>query len=220
MVESDQKIAFRPRSATPVATITLEDMGAVASETPNDKPLAITRADDLGLPYQVDLAYYNVGAAYQVGTQYAQRLTTRSTNRTAISAAAVMGDQDAINAAAVILWDAWAGRLAFEFATGLKWAQLECTDIVTLVNDVSSNATGTTADNSGGDTSGNATSGYSAGALMHGPPMNSHLAVWRRNPRMGAGALIHGPHPSSHLAHWRGVGAGHYSSDDAAGLES
>jgi hypothetical protein len=142
MVESDQKVSFRSRSATPVATINVEDMGAVASEKPNDKPLTITRADDLSLPYHVDVAYYNVGASYQVGTQYAQRITTNSTNRVSISAAAVMGDQDAVNAAAVILWDAWAGRLAFEFSTTLKWGQVECTDIVTLVNDKATNAAG------------------------------------------------------------------------------
>lgn len=81
---------------------------------------------------------YNVGGDYQIGSQYARRLTTKSTQRTSISAAAVMSDQDAANAAAVILWDAWAARTQFEFSTSLKWGQVEPTD-VGLLEDGSTN---------------------------------------------------------------------------------
>jgi hypothetical protein len=131
MVESDQKLAFRQRTSAPQATISVADM---VSAKGGESPLLITRVDDLALPYHVDVGYYNIGADYQVGSQYAERLTTQSTQRTSINAAATMTDQDAVNAAAVILWDAWAGRLQFEFSTGLKWGQVEPTDIVTLVN--------------------------------------------------------------------------------------
>jgi hypothetical protein len=131
MVESDQKLAFRQRTSAPLATITAADM---VSAKGGESPLLITRVDDLALPFHVDVGYYNIGADYQVGSQYAERLTTQSTQRTSINAAATMTDQDAVNAAAVILWDAWAGRLQFEFSTGFKWGQVEPTDIVTLEN--------------------------------------------------------------------------------------
>lgn len=134
MVESDTKLSFRQRSATPVFTIPFDDMGAVEDDKPNDSPLVVTLVDDLTLPKQVDVAYYNVGADYQIGGQYARALTSNSTQRTSISAAAVMSDQDAANAAAVILWDARAGRLQFEFSTSLKWGQVEPTDVGYLVD--------------------------------------------------------------------------------------
>lgn len=134
MVESDQKLSFRRRSATPVFTIPIDDMGAVENDKPSDNPLTITLVDDLSLPRQVDVAYYNIGADHQIGTQYARRLTSSSTQRTSISAAAVMADQDAANAAAVILWDTQAGRLQFEFETSLKYGQIEPTDIGMLVD--------------------------------------------------------------------------------------
>lgn len=134
MVESDQKLSFRQRTSTPLFTIPIDDMGAVENDKPSDNPLTITMVDDLSLPKQVDVAYYNIGADHQIGSQYARRLTSSSTQRTAISAAAVMADQDAANAAAVILWDSQAGRLQFEFETSLKYGQIEPTDIGTLVD--------------------------------------------------------------------------------------
>lgn len=49
------------------------------------------------------------------------------------------------------------------------------------------------------------TAGYSAGKLLSGPHMHSHLKHWRG----GAGALLSGPRPASHLAPWH-RNAGHY----------
>jgi hypothetical protein len=134
MVESDTKLSFRRRSATPLATIPVADMLVSDKGKANAQPLTITRADDLALPQRVDVAYYNIGADYQIGGQYQTRQSTKSTQKASISAAAVMTDQQAINAASVILWDAWAGREAFDFATGPKWAAYEPTDIMQLAD--------------------------------------------------------------------------------------
>jgi len=100
------------------------------------------------------------------------------------------------------------------------------------------NSTGSSTDTGAGSsvsdgstgTSAAGSSGYSAGALMHGPPMASHIPRWNRSPNVGhvqdynrsrgAGALMHGPAMASHLAPWRRGGAGHYSDGDAAGLTS
>ncbi len=57
----------------------------------------------------------------------------------------------------------------------------------------------------GGADTGTGTAGYSAGKLLSGPHMHSHLANWRR----GSGALLSGPRPHSHLAPWH-RNAGHY----------
>jgi hypothetical protein len=61
------------------------------------------------------------------------------------------------------------------------------------------------------------TAGYSAGKLLSGPHMHSHLKKWSRG---GAGALLSGPRPASHLAPWH-RNAGHYDAPapgEAGGL--
>jgi hypothetical protein len=62
------------------------------------------------------------------------------------------------------------------------------------------------------------TAGYSAGKLLSGPHMHSHLKTWRRGG--DAGALLSGPRPHSHLAPWH-RNAGHYDAPapgEAGGL--
>lgn len=69
----------------------------------------------------------------------------------------------------------------------------------------------------GGASDGTGTAGYSAGKLLSGPHMHSHLKNWRRG---GAGALLSGPRPASHLAPWH-RNAGHYDAPapgEAGGL--
>jgi hypothetical protein len=73
------------------------------------------------------------------------------------------------------------------------------------------------------DGSGTGTAGYSAGKLLSGPHMHSHLANWRRGGAgalMGSGKLLSGPRPHSHLAPWH-RNAGHYDAPapgEAGGL--
>lgn len=78
-------------------------------------------------------------------------------------------------------------------------------------------ATGQTT-GAGDGTTGTGTAGYSAGKLLSGPHMHSHLANWRQ--RGNAGALMSGPRPHSHLAPWH-RNAGHYDAPapgEAGGL--
>jgi len=75
-----------------------------------------------------------------------------------------------------------------------------------------------------GDGTGTGTAGYSAGKLLSGPHMHSHLATWRGGAgalmHRGTGKLINGPSPHSHLAPWH-RNAGHYDAPapgEAGGL--
>jgi hypothetical protein len=78
-------------------------------------------------------------------------------------------------------------------------------------------------DQSQPDGSGTGTAGYSAGKLLSGPHVHSHLATWRRGGAgalMGSGKLLSGPRPHSHLAPWH-RNAGHYDAPapgEAGGL--
>jgi hypothetical protein len=136
-VESDGKLKFVHRSATPVATITLDDM-VVTPGQGSQNPLQFVRGSEIELPSQINVGYYSVGADYQVGTQYWRRLVgLESNNVQTVDTAAVMDDTQAAVAAAIIGWDAVAGRVTFKFATSYKLstgsipaAQLEPTDII------------------------------------------------------------------------------------------
>ncbi len=128
-VESDTKAKFVKRSATPVATITLDDMGAEVNGKISAQPLVFTRGSEIELPTQINLTYYALASQYQQGMQYARRIsTTQQNNIRSIDTAAVMDDTGAAVAAAIVLWDAIAGRTVFKFSTSYKWAQLEPTD--------------------------------------------------------------------------------------------
>jgi len=93
------------------------------------------------------------------------------------------------------------------------------------LNNLTGSSTGAGTDTSGTstDTSGSTgTSGYSAGKLLSGPHMHSHLANWRRGSGalMASGKLLSGPRPHSHLAPWH-RNAGHYDAPapgEAGGL--
>ncbi len=137
-VESDTKLKFVHRSSTPVATITLDDMGAEVGDKVSTQPLSFTRGSEIELPTQINLTYYAISAQYQPGLQYARRISTSQQNNIqSIDTAAVMDDTQAAVAANIILWDILAGRTVFKFATSYKsvsgsvpLAQLEPTDCI------------------------------------------------------------------------------------------
>ena len=132
-VESDMKAKFVKRSASPAVTITLDDMGAEVNGKVSTQPLVFTRGSEIELPTQINLTYYALAAQYQQGMQYARRISsTQQNNIKSIDSAAVMDDNGAAVAAAIVLWDAIAGRTTFRFSTSYKWAQLEPTDIINL----------------------------------------------------------------------------------------
>lgn len=132
-VESDGQLKFVHRSAAPLATITLDDMGADTGGKNNASPLQFVRGSEMELPSQLNLTYYAVGADYQPGVQYARRLIgLESNNIQSIDTAAVMDDTQAAVAAAIVMWDTVAGRVSFKFATSYKWAQYEPTDVLTI----------------------------------------------------------------------------------------
>jgi len=139
-VESDGALKFVHRSASPVATITLDDMGADTTGKNNASPLAFVRGSEIELPSEIDLTYYALGGDYQPGVQYARRLIgIESNNVVNVDTGTVMDDTQAAVAAAIILWDTIAGRISFKFSTSYKLStgtvpagQLEPTDIITI----------------------------------------------------------------------------------------
>ena len=131
-VESAGVNKFVTRGGASVFDIAEDDLAAhpYGSETPPS--LIKARQQEMELPVELAVQYLETAAAYQIGTQASQRLTTSSQNKQSINLALAMSATKAKQIADVLMYDAWTARTAFDFATGWKYAHLEPTDVGTL----------------------------------------------------------------------------------------
>lgn len=132
-VESGGKVKFVKRGASPAITIAEDDLAAheYGSEPPDTA--LVTRTQEMELPLETDIQYLDTGAAYQVGAQYSQRLTTESENKVSLNFAIAMSATKAKQIADVLMYDAWTGRTQFDFQTAWKHSYLEPTDVIDIV---------------------------------------------------------------------------------------
>jgi hypothetical protein len=86
------------------------------------------------LPHIVNLQFLNKNADYLQGSQQALRMSTRSQQKTAIGVTVVLDDNAARTIAETLLYNAWTERTRFSFSLGRKYAYLEPTDILTLID--------------------------------------------------------------------------------------
>lgn len=134
-VESDGKVKFVKRGGSPVVTIAEDDLAAHEyGATPPDAVI-VTRKQEKELPFEIDIQYLDVGAAYQVGAQYSRRLTKESENKVSINFAIAMSAAKAKQIADVLMYEAWTSRTQFEFHTGRKYSYLDPTDLIGIVKD-------------------------------------------------------------------------------------
>jgi len=132
-VESSGKVKFVKRGASPSITIAEDDLAAHEyGSAPPDTAL-VTRTQEMELPLEMDIQYLDTGAAYQVGAQYSQRLTTESENKVSQNFAIAMSASKAKQIADVLMYDAWTARTQFDFQTGWKYGYLEPTDVIDIV---------------------------------------------------------------------------------------
>ena len=133
-VESDHKIKFVKRGAAPVVTIVQDDRAAHEDGGEFPAHLGIKRLSELELPWMLDVKYTDKGRDYQVGTQYARRITRNANDPRSIELAIVMSADKAAQVALVNLYQPWL-RMQFSFSTSLAYAKYEPTDVVTLPTD-------------------------------------------------------------------------------------
>lgn len=134
-VESDGKVKFVKRGNAAAVTITEDDLAAHEYGSSPPDTLLINRRQEMELPVEVAVQYLDKDAAYAVGSQYAQRLTTDSDNKTSINLAIAMSATKAKQIADVMMYDLWTARTNFEFQTGWKYCYLEPTDVINVVKD-------------------------------------------------------------------------------------
>jgi hypothetical protein len=134
-VESSGKVKFVKRGSSSALTIPEDDLAAHEYGSSLPDTAVIDRKQEMELPLETDIQYLDTGAAYQVGAQYSQRLTTESENKISLNFAIAMSAIKAKEIADVLMYDAWTGRTQFSFQTGWKYSYLEPTDVFSIVKD-------------------------------------------------------------------------------------
>lgn len=132
-VESDGLLKFVKRGKVSNTTVDFEEL--IPRGDGNEETLTITRTQELELPRQVDVIYLNRTADYQAGTQSSQRQTVQAVDYATINLPIVLSDQEAKVVADVSLYNAWVGRVQYQFTLPPKYALLEPSDVITLSKD-------------------------------------------------------------------------------------
>jgi hypothetical protein len=131
-VESEGKVKFVKRGSAPVLEIAEAELAVRAADSAAPDPLPIVRADEADLPRTMVMRYINVENDYQTGSQAASRQTGRATAEVAADLAVVLTDTAAKALADGAIYSAWVARTSAVWSTGLKFAHLEPTDVVTI----------------------------------------------------------------------------------------
>ncbi len=129
-VESDGLLKFVKRGKVSNVTVDFEEL--VTRDGGNDETLTITRTQELELPRQVDVIYLNRTADYQAGTQSSQRQTVQAVDYATVNLPIVLADQEAKVVADVSLYNAWVGRVQYQFTLSPKYTLLEPSDVITV----------------------------------------------------------------------------------------
>jgi len=131
-------LRFVMRGGASAATLAFDDLGAGEGSAAAE-PLPITRRSDIEIPAQVAITYSNFDADYQQATEYSDRLIGTATGVATAQLALAFTAQEAKRIADTRLLD---GALA---ATSIgpvgitqEWAELEPTDVVTVVDETGS----------------------------------------------------------------------------------
>lgn len=131
-IESDGKVKFVKRGGASLLTIPAADLDARAWEDEAGDPVLHVREQDLELPVELVVNYFNDTSDYQIGTQYARRLTSNAKNKETLHLPVVLTDDEGKRIANAQLFDAWMARDTLAFRTSLKYARYESGDVVTI----------------------------------------------------------------------------------------
>lgn len=138
-IESDDVIKFPKRGRASAVTIPQDDLAAHEAESKLPDVLTKTRAQDVELPERLTLVYTALALDYAQGAQLAERLAVPAPDSgriMTVDAPIVFTDDYAKQLADALMFNTWTERTKFKFATSLKYAKYEPTDVVTVVDTV------------------------------------------------------------------------------------
>jgi len=126
---------FRPRARASAATIPFEDLGWVEEGGSFSDRLPLELANELELPAQIFLTYSNIDADFQTDTQQSDRVFTSQINSSVIQLPLGFTASEAKKIADARLADLYVGLLTSRVRLNAKYADLESTDAIILVDE-------------------------------------------------------------------------------------
>lgn len=127
------KLYFRPRGGSSVATIPYASIGAGEGNAAAE-PLSLKLANDLEIPAQIALTYSNVDGDYNVATEYSHRLLTGQTSTSSVQLPLGLTPAEAKGTVDSLIADSAAAIFSTTIAVGSEWARLEPTDVVSVID--------------------------------------------------------------------------------------
>lgn len=133
IIPSGYQIKFKPRGASPVATIDITELGAVAGNEKIGDIMTQSREMDTQLPVKVQITYIDVNREYDKGTgPGAWRTNTDAVNVQTIDMAIVLNADEAAGIEETLLYMYWMERADFNFNLPPTWNALEAADVFTV----------------------------------------------------------------------------------------
>lgn len=132
-IEVDGTLKFVKRGGSLAATIPEDDLAAHEWGSEQPDTALMERTQDVELPDEITLNYYDAAADYMIGAQYARRLIGSSRVQQLVSVAMALSATQAKKVADVLMFNAWQGRIGFTFSASRKYSHLVPSDVVAIV---------------------------------------------------------------------------------------
>jgi len=136
--EVDDKLTWVMRGGASAETIPEDDMSAHldGSQVPDLTPGE--RGSELELPRSVTVNYLNFNRNYEQGSQPARRQVTTASGVSVVSVNLVLTEDEAAQAADILLYNAHQGRETFSISIPERYQKIVPTDLITItINDQS-----------------------------------------------------------------------------------
>lgn len=127
-IESNGKGKFIKRGGAVAAVLSIDEL----IQDDDADPLDITRESDLELPLELGVTYIDKNRDYQDGNQYARRTTKPSLTQEQLRFAVVLDGDKGQQVAEVNLYQRWANRTPYRFATTWEYMRLEPSDVIQI----------------------------------------------------------------------------------------
>lgn len=127
------KLYFRPRGGSSVATIPYLSLGAGEGGAASE-PLNLKLSNDLEIPAQIALTYSNVDGDYNVATEYSDRLLTGQTSTSAVQLPLGMTPAEAKGTVDSLVADSAAAIFTTTVALTSEYAHIEPTDVLSIID--------------------------------------------------------------------------------------
>lgn len=128
-VDSDGKLKFVKRGQTPCVFIPPDDLAVRNFGSDLGDNVNCIRQQDIDLPHEIILSYFDIDASYQINTQYARRTTTNAVNSISLDLPICTTADKAKVIVNKMLDEYWTNRTQVKITVGKKYSYLEPTDV-------------------------------------------------------------------------------------------